>query len=451
VKFYSESISTEGNQQFRLLKKCISILIIWIAVSILYAVRIPMGYKSFWAEDGSLFYQGAVEGSFVETLKSPTAGYLLLVGRIGGKITSYFPIEYVTIVNFMIATFVMALCIVTLFYHSRTLVSKISLRVLAAIGVAFIPIANFDSLANLANLHFTLPFVVLVILISAQKSSKTSLLSVLLIILACLSDPLCIFCLPALINTQKVQTRFTLSINKSLYSKVYLASIAIQIVFTAMYLMQGARSIGQEHSVIKTTYLFLDRVVGSTFIPGWGHVSSLDFTGDLFMAKLLGRAGIAAVILGIWIVLYRKLIAKKVTDQGHLLKNQVILFQLLASSLAYWFTVGIIFNPEPRYGIFPALCLMIAATVIVDRYSSTMEKPKSRKLTVWIFCASISTTWILSWSPSAHRITGPQWSEEIVKALKHCTNSNSKSAKLQILPGGDNWYVEVPCSSLIKD
>lgn len=223
------------------------------------------------------------------------------------------------------------------------------------------------------------------------------------------------------------------------------------MVFTAMYLTQGARSIGQEHSVTKTTYLFLDRVVGSTFIPGWGHVSSSDFTGDLFMAKLLGRAIISAVILGIWIVLYRKLNTKKIADQGYLLKNQVILFQLLASALAYWFAVGIVFNPEPRYGIFPALCLLMAATVIVDRYSSTMAKPKSRKLTVWIFCASISATWILSWSPSAHRITGPQWSEEIVKALKLCTNSNSKSAKLKILPGGDNWYVEVPCTSLIKD
>ena len=410
-----------------------------------------MGYKSFWAEDGSLFYQGAVEGSFVDTLKDPTAGYLLLLGRIGGNITSYFPIEYVTLVNFMIATFVMALCIVTLFHHSRTLVSKISLRVCAAIGVAFIPIANFDSLANLANLHFTLPFVVLIVLISSQKSSKTSLLSVLLIILACLSDPLCIFCLPALINMKKAQARFTLSFNKSLYSKAYLASMATQIVFTVVYLTQGARSIGQEHSVIKTTYLFLDRVVGSTFIPGWGHVFSSDLTGDLFIAKLWGRALIAAVILTIWIVVYRKLISKKIMEQRCLLKSQFILFQLLASSLAYWFTAGIIFNPEPRYGIFPALCLLMAATVIIDRYSSTNTTSKSRNLTVWIFCASISATWILSWSPNAYRITGPQWSEEIVKAYNLCTNSNSKSAKLQILPGGDNWYVKVPCSSLIKN
>jgi hypothetical protein len=410
-----------------------------------------MGYKSFWAEDGSLFYQGAVEGSFVDTLKDPTAGYLLLLGRIGGNITSYFPIEYVTIVNFMIATFVMALCIVTLFYHSRTLVSNISLRVFAAIAIALVPIANFDSLANLANLHFTLPFVVLIVLISSQESSKTSLLSVLLIILACLSDPLCIFCLPALINMKRVQTKFSLSINKSLYSKAYLTSMTIQVVFTVVYLTQGARSIGQEHSVIKTTYLFLDRVIGSTFIPGWGHVSSSDFTGDLFMAKLWGRAVIAAVILGFWTVVYRKLMTKKVTDQRSLLENRIILFQLLACSLSYWFTAGITFNPEPRYGIFPALCLLMAATVIIDRYSSTMTVPKSRNLTVWIFCASISATWILSWSPNAYRITGPQWSEEIVKAFKLCTNSNSKSAKLQILPGGDDWYVKVPCSSLIKN
>ena len=435
----------------RLLKQCISVFITWVALSVLYAVRIPMGYKSFWAEDGALFYQGAVESSFIETLKSPTAGYLLLLGRIGGKITSYFPIENVTIVNFMIATFVMALCIVTVFNHSRALISKIPLRAFVTLGLVFIPVSNFDSLANLANLHFTLPFVVLMILVSSQENSKTSWLSVFLIILACLSDPLCIFCLPALLNFKRVRTRLSFSVNTSVYSKAYLVSMVIQFGFTAVYLSQGARSLGQEHSVAKTTYLFLDRVVGSTFIPGWGSVSSSDFTEGSFTAKLLIRAAIATVVISIWIILYLKLFANDVVDETNMLRNNTILFQLTTSSLAYWFTVGIIFNPEPRYGIFPALCLLTITAAIVDRYLITQGKLKNRNLILWIFCASISATWILSWSPSAYRITGPEWKEEIVKGVKYCTISKSKTAKLQILPGAGNWYVEVPCSSLTKE
>lgn len=436
----------------QLLKLCISVLATWIAVSVIYVVRIPMGYKSFWAEDGSLFYQAATEESFFETLKSPTAGYFLLIGRIGGTIVSFFPIEKVTFVNFLLATFVLGLSVVTVFNHSKTLVATIPLRIIASIGLVFVPIASFDSLANLANLHFTLPFVVLLILISSQEKAKTSVLSVSLIVLACLSDPLCIFCLPALLNLERTGTRLSINVKDSVYSRAYFASMFIQLIFTIVYLAQGARSLGQENSVVKTFYLFLDRVVGSTFIPGWGRVSSLDFTGESFVAKLLIRAILASIVIFIWLFLYLKLTKKEVlTDKSDLLSRDFLLLQLLVCSVTYWFTAGIAFNPEPRYGIYPSLCLLMCAIVIIDRYSLTQQNHKARRAILWIFSASVFATWLLSWTPSPYRITGPEWREEIDKGIKLCANSNNRSAQLQILPSEGNWYVEVPCPSLVKD
>jgi len=65
--------------------------------------------------------------------------------------------------------------------------------------------------------------------------------------------------------------------------------------------MQGARSFGQERSVFKTFYLFLDRVVTSTFIPGWGLVSSSHSAGESFTTKSLSRAVVAMAVLLIWI------------------------------------------------------------------------------------------------------------------------------------------------------
>ena len=84
----------------RLLKLCTSVLATWIAVSILNAVRIPMGYKSFWAEEESVFYQEALDQSFVETLKFSADGYSLFIGRICGKILSYVPLANVTSLTF---------------------------------------------------------------------------------------------------------------------------------------------------------------------------------------------------------------------------------------------------------------------------------------------------------------------------------------------------------------
>jgi hypothetical protein len=411
-----------------------------------------MGYKTFWAEDGSVFYQDALNQSFVETLRSPTSGYLLFIGRIGGEILSYVPLANVTSLNFLLSSFVMALSIVTVFNHSRTLITKIPLRVIASVGLVFTPVANFDSLANLANLHFTLPFVILIILISSQKNERTSSLSVFLIILACLSDPLCIFCFPALIYLRKSEARFTLQVKNTIYAKTYFVSIFIQITFTITYLLQGARSLGQEHSVVKTFYLFLDRVVGSTFIPGWGQVSSSDFAGESITTKLLSRAVLAVTVLMICFVLYLKLVKKErvVLDERDFIRNGFLMCQLLACLLTYWFVAGIAFNPEPRYGIFPSLCLLICAIVIIDRYSEIQKNISARRFTLLSFFALISATWILSWTPSPYRITGPEWRNEIAIAMEICAKSETKSAKLQILPEKGNWYVEVPCTSLPK-
>jgi len=435
------------------LKQFVFVFITWAAVSVLYVLRIPMGFKSFWAEDGSLFYQEAVEKSFLETLKSPTGGYLCLIGRIGGEITSYFPVQNATFVNFLLATLIMAVCIVTVFNHSKILINNCSLRLLAAIGLVFIPAASFDSLANLANLHFTLPFVLLIILISSRENSKASSLSVFLIILACLSDPLCIFCFPALLYLKTTKRRLTFNLKKSVYTKVYLASMVIQLLFTVVYLSQGVRTLGQDHSVVKTLYLFLDRVIGSTFIPGWGRVSSSDFSEGSLTSKLLIRAVAASIILVLWLLIYFKLIKKErlVLDKTVFTNRNVSLFQVLVSSLTYWFTAGIAFNPEPRYGIFPSLCLLIAAISIVDRILDMQRSPGARKFTLSIFFILISSTWILSWTPSSHRINGPEWRDEIERAVIRCSNSDINNVKLQILPEKGNWFVEVPCTYLIQD
>ena len=434
----------------RLLKQCFAVLLVWMAVSIFYAIRIPMGYKTFWAEDGALFYQEALQRSFLETLKTPSAGYLCLIGRISGKITSYFPVQNVTIVNFMLACFITALCIVTVYKHSRVFLSKTLLSVLVTIGLVFNPIATFDSLANSANLHFTLPFVLLVILIASQKNSRISLLSVGLIILACLSDPLCIFCFPALLDFKRTGSRVRASINRSVYSTTYLASMLVQFVFTAFYLSQGGRSIGQEHSFIKTSYLFLDRVVGSTFIPGWGRVTSMDLAGGSLTTKLMFRGALAAFILIFWVVLYLRLFNNKSVNEAKLISRDIVLLQLFVCSVTYWYTAGIIFNPEPRYGIFPALCLLMMGAVIIDRYLMASNNLKSGKFVMGMFCLTICATWVFSWAPSSYRITGPEWKEEFAKATKLCANSNDKSEKLQILPEVANWYVEIPCVSLRK-
>lgn len=432
----------------RAVKQCFLILAVWMAVSIFYSLRIPMAYKTFWAEDGSLFYQDAANKSFLETLKSPAAGYLCLIGRIGGKFTSFFPVQNVTVVNFLFASLVIALCIVTVYKHSQEFVSKTLLRLIMTLELVFNPIATFDSLANTANLHFTLPFVLLVILVSSRKNAKISLLSVLLIILACLSDPLCIFCFPALLNFNRTGIRVRATLIRSTYSTIYLTSMLVQFIFTAFYLAQGSRKTAQEHSIIKTTYLYLDRVVGSTFIPGWGRVSSTDLAPGSLSTKLMFRAAFAISILILWSILYVRLFKTQTVIKAKLVNRDIVLLLFFVCSATYWFIAGITFNPEPRYGIFPALCLLLVGVVIIDRYMSPGHNLRTGKFVLWTFCLTICATWILSWTPSSYRITGPEWKSEVAKATNRCVVSKSTSEKLQILPEVKQWFVEVHCASL---
>ena len=61
-----------------------------------------MAYLNFYAEDGSLFFQDAKDFSFPIDLLVPAGGYFVLVSRIIGRLITFFPVEILPLVNFIL-------------------------------------------------------------------------------------------------------------------------------------------------------------------------------------------------------------------------------------------------------------------------------------------------------------------------------------------------------------
>lgn len=422
---------------------------IWIAISTIYGLRIPKGFQSFWAEDGGLFYQDATNHIFPKEFTEPAAGYLVLVARIIARITNLFPLETVPLVNFLQTTLVMTILVLVVFITSETFIIILWLRLLLAASFLFIPIASFESIASSGNLHFFLPVGLVFILISVEKNSKISFFYIFLVALACLSDPLCIFCLPFIFHRKIIRSARQFTFIQSIYSKVFLIALSTQLVFFGFALLHGGRATGQGHSIIKTFYLFLDRVVGSTFVPGWGSVTSGDFINSPLNSKLLIRAIAAILVITFWVILYFKSPKAQPGQNLQVLNQTNVIIKLIGCLVPYWFIAGIGINPEPRYAVFPSFCLLTVGVVVLDRHLMGTVKRQRRIYLLGLFSATLIATWVLSWTPSSLRTTGPEWRNEISKAATRCETLHQQNANLRILPEYSDWFVTVSCDSII--
>jgi hypothetical protein len=180
-------------------------------------------------------------------------------------------------------------------------------------------------------------------------------------------------------------------------------------------------------------------VVGSTFVPWWGDVSKSTVSPVLNILPtstyLLFRALLALIILLLFAIYFLKS-GKKSQEMSALITG------VFLSGVLYWFVVGVLFNPEPRYAIFPSFGLIL----LVFYFHGNLNKSNSYKLHELLITVLILLTWIGSWSPSAHRTEGPNWATEFAIAQAKCSVGVDK-VRIPIIP---NWIVAIECKKVLK-
>ena len=428
----------------------------YFLITFAYGLKVPMAYLNFYAEDGVLFFQDANDLPFPLDFLKPATGYIILISRIIGRLNTLFPIEILPFVNFIFVCISIAFICAVTWSNLANLIYNNYLKLICCCSIIFLPIINFELMASSSSLHFLLIFPTILILINLRNKFSISNVDIFILAMTFLSDPLSIMCITILVKPENLRNwKFIYNKSKKAYM-VIIISAAIQSLYATYSLAMGSRRISNSSSLLKTAYLYLDRVVGSSLIPNWGFVNSNDVVSGIFAEKIIMRGGIALIIIFGLIFLILQLYRKITIDRIAIYQPLESIIILLVVSVSYWFFAGYLFNPEPRYAIFPGMCLIAVILVLVDSFTKEEFSKKIlgfsvQKSGALFISGLLISTWMFSIKPSAIRIEGPTWKSELISARIACDYSNQEFAKLRVIPITVNWFVTLKCTKLKAD
>jgi hypothetical protein len=413
---------------------------------IVLALKIPSAYSNFWAEDG-VFYQQALDNRFPGDFFISGGSYVIFISRILSNLVAIGPIEYAPLVNTVLVMFFLAFFIERVYVNLGHLIRSRIYKFIICLSVLLLPINNYETIASGTALHFQLLFVALVINLAAIKNGAFTAVDLIVLLITILSDPFGVIVLvPLFLGRVSNIVRFWKGKKLILFSVV--GSVALQLAMMAIFHFRGDRALGASHSILKVTYLFLDRVIGSAFIPHWGYISSDSFTAGNITVHLIIRAGIAflcfAALAGFLFFFLRSKFAL-----GEIHSKTTVIWLVLLPSI-YWLIAGYLANPESRYAVFPGLSATLAVLVLLDHLSCERDPRGFTRTVEYIVLGFSILIWVLSANASARRITGPDWQSQFDRLRVECKSSSFDTVSIKILPEDKFWKLDFSCHTLTE-
>ncbi len=413
---------------------------VFLLILLVNSVRVPMGLLNFWAEDGVVFYSDVINKDFPQRLFTDTGagGYLNLSGKLIAELVGLFKIDLAPIVNFGLVN--LAYSILLLIIYKRLhpyFQNKVYLVVFLGFFV-FVPIATFDSLATSINLHFFLLFSIFIIIFS--NLTRPTVTGHLVIFITCLSDPLAILLFPAvlaLIVYKKVRNSYIVN---------FFISLSLQLIAILYFFGDSTRSIGNDPSVTKTFYLLIDRVVGASLVPNWGFVDGQALESGQIPRVLIFRFVIGLLIL--MSILYLAFVARSISVTQDRLDRNFFVGWLLLTSSTYWVVAGMLFNPEPRYAIFPSLCLALVFLMALDVVTVSLQNASSSKILIAITLVLFSSIFASAFQVSEIRDTDQDWKKQVEIGRAACLREKIVDFEVIIPPERNDLILRINCKDL---
>ncbi len=413
--------------------------------TVLLWARAPFAAMNFYAEDGSIFYTDAITIGFVDSLRNQMAGYYHFVPRVIGSVTALGPVSVAALVNYLLVVMVVAWISSTIYLSSVTTLKRPCARLVLAMGITLLPIVGFESIANSTNLHFLLLCGSSVVLLGRQSTCWQRINGTVLVVATGLSTPLLVSLLPLVVMRSWYNYRESGRLGSTVIVG-WIIGVAGQLSF--VFLLSGvSRELGDNRSLQRTIFLFLDRVIGYNYIPFWPRISSEDYSGSV-STLLVGRAfGCLLVVALIAFLQYGAARTGPFSTESYRVVAMVLI-TLVGG--AFWLAAGMLFSTEPRYAVFSAFCIgwsVLIAAELVSRASEGrgLVTPRQRSVGVVVLILAIYST---HWTPSELRRSGPTWSDGLRVAEEICATSDNSTAAVRVLPLTAVWEVELPCNQL---
>jgi hypothetical protein len=373
----------------------------WLACLFFCSLYLNWGierfFDSIYAEDGTVFLQEALFEGPIVSLTNTYAGYLDVPARLVGSIVSLFhPVNY-ALINSLLLVLLISFFQSVVYSLFMEITNSKFYSVLISIYFVTIPIGRFESLGNIANLHFySLSICGLLFLKNVIRERLTKFDFLILIILS-FGSPLSIMfsslvLLFIAINSilrknETIDRRFNRG--KLLFS----ASINSTIVTTSLILgWNNATNRLQSlnfgiDDFVRATYLFLDRVIASSFLPFWGHVSQQEDGVVLITSRIFGNLEIR-LVLGVFLAL--------IVAIGILVVNfreRIVLVTILLNVFVYSFVLGITFGLQPRYSLVASFLLQNCVFLVLALSEKSDRKSLVIKIiSLVVILLQISTT-----------------------------------------------------------
>ncbi len=418
--------------------------LVLILVNAVWFLKIPSAYETIYAEDGFVYLNDALNKPIMNGIANTYSGYAGTIGRIGGLFAELFPLKYASITLVFFATLIISLIVLVTYVNTQELLKSKVVRSGLCAAMIFLPIANSESIATVCNLYNFLFFGAFVVVISTRDSRKPGIFGFLILLLGALSNPLTVFLLAIPLLRYMILRLQNWPFKIATVEWVLVLGLLAHALIVILDTTKETRIPFETSSLDKVVYLFLDRVIGTSLVPGWGLVSgtagSPSFENSFWLFESL------TVRLGITSILYIIFLGYSIwfikTRQETQTRTEFIPAFVLWH--VYIFVTGFYYNVEPRYSIFSSLLFLWLLGYLVS--NSKLKVEIGKVLQILFFSVIVLSSAISQ--PSQLRISGPAWADELVKAMLTCKEGGRQSAEIRILPMNSVRLVVVDCSRI---
>jgi hypothetical protein len=401
-------------------------------------LRLPAdGRNALWAEDGSVFITGALNGGRFDDLFTPYAGYLHIVPRlIAGFVTLIVPFDLVPLAVGLAACAVISTVATAVFLLLVPRVPSTTARLTVWLLIVALPVGGIETNASIANSHWYLIAGAFVALATRQDRPWSLALSTALVVSAALSDPLTLILVPlaaARVAAAEHRREWVPAIG-------FLVAIGVQLAFSVFAEQQPAASDRPSPGGLLRALGY--RVVLATIAgPDAGHA-------------LFETLGVAALALAALIVV-ATLVAGS-TRQGP--ASGMIASAAIAGAAVFLIAGWIRWWPglDPavesgwggsRYSVIPTILLSLALIASIGAVASRFRH--GERVAGWVTIAAVVILIIPSWATSA-RQPSEGWRAAVESARHECADARPGTpVELPSVP--DGFDVTTTCANVVQD
>jgi hypothetical protein len=415
-----------------------------VAVGLMIALQLSRQagvppWRTVYAEDGTIFLGDAYRQPLDRVLFRSYFGYGHVVPRVLASVATDLPIERVPVFLSVVSALLVALLSCYIYFATDLLLDARWKRGLLACVPWLAPLAPFELIGTIANLHwFLLPSAAVALLDTSRRTSRV-VLGCIVLVLTAVSDPLVVLVVPLALPGLLSAVRRGSTIRRL---------IALGGGLVVQLLVVESAPPG---SVASTGVHRLFDVVGIRYA---GDVLfGTRWADNLYRAFGTAYPWISLVALALLVGLKLAFVRRReLLTAGLLLVVSVIAFVVpvvLRGTDGFLSpTVGVINHGGSRYLMLPFVLLVIF--FLLPQAVSTRVRSQRRRTAIVL--PALLTLWIVAialpaWRQTNLRSPGPTWSSALRDAAALCPAADSHGgASVDITPRP--WQMTVACAHL---